>query len=50
MGLVLPPRLPKEARVIVFHGDPKPSEALQGGGSKWYRFVKPAPWLREYMQ
>jgi len=50
LGLVKPPRLPAGARVIVFHGDPKPEDAVTGAaGSKWYRVVRPAPWLAQYM-
>lgn len=48
-GLWRPPRLPEGARVIVFHGRPKPEEAVAGVGGKWYRPLKPAPWLREYL-
>jgi hypothetical protein len=44
------PSLPAGAKVIVFHGRPKPEEAVLGVGSKWYRPMKPAPWLDRYMQ
>jgi hypothetical protein len=49
MGLWSPPRLPPGARVVVFHGRPKPSEAIAGEGSKWYRPLRPAPWLSRYL-
>lgn len=50
LGLLLRPRQPADARVIVFHGDPNPEEAVHSmAGSKWYRIVRPAPWLRDYM-
>jgi hypothetical protein len=39
------PSPPPGARILVFHGRPKPAEALQGIGAKWYRPMKPAPWL-----
>ncbi|HTY93344.1 MAG TPA: glycosyltransferase [Steroidobacteraceae bacterium] len=48
-GLWSPPRLPAGARVVVFHGRPKPSEAVAGAGSKWYRPLRPAPWLTQYL-
>lgn len=48
-GLWQPPRLPRDARVIVFHGRPKPEEALAGAGGKWYRPLRPAPWLQRYL-
>jgi hypothetical protein len=50
LGLFLPPRKPPGARVIVFHGTPKPEEAVRGVGSKWYRVIRPAPWLRGFME
>jgi len=43
------PRLPEKARVLIFHGDPKPEDAVNGVTTKWYRPIKPAPWLKEYM-
>jgi hypothetical protein len=43
------PAPPPGARVLVFHGRPKPEEAAQGVGSKWYRPMKPAPWLESYL-
>jgi hypothetical protein len=41
------PACPAEARIIVFHGHPKPEEAMVGTGNKWYRPALPAPWIRE---
>jgi hypothetical protein len=49
MGLWSAPRLPVGARVVVFHGRPKPSDAVAGTGSKWYRPLRPAPWLSQYL-
>ena len=43
------PRLPKGARVLIFHGDPKPEDAINGITKKWYRPIKPAPWLKDYL-
>lgn len=48
-GLWREPRLPADARIVVFHGRPKPDDALVGTGSKWYRPLKPAPWLQHYL-
>ena len=48
-GLFQPPFKPDGAKIIVFHGTPKPDEAIEGAGSKWYRVVKGAPWLQRYM-
>ncbi len=41
------PRLPRDCRVMCFHGDPKMEEALVGEGSKLRYRTKPAPWLRQ---
>ena len=50
LGLFRTPRIPPGAKVLVFHGDPKPEEAVLGRGSKWYRVIKPAPWLQQYIE
>jgi hypothetical protein len=44
----LTPRLPPGARVLIFHGDPKPGDAIAGRSAKWYRRFRPAPWLADY--
>lgn len=36
-----------DARIIVFHGCPKPEEAIYGISNKWYRFYKPARWIAD---
>jgi hypothetical protein len=40
--------LPDNARVIIFHGDPKPGDAIAGQSAKWYRSFEPAVWLEQY--
>ena len=43
------PRLPGKAKIIVFHGNPTPDQALSGkvkGIKKFIRFVKTPEWLR----
>ena len=42
------PHLPQDARIVVFHGVPKPEEALIGKGGKWYRHIRPTPWIAEH--
>ena len=42
------PSIPKDARVILFHGLPNPPEAITGRSGKWYRHIQPSPWIREY--
>lgn len=44
------PQAPAQAKVLVFHGRPKPEEAVEGIGAKWYRPMRPAPWLAAYLQ
>ncbi len=48
-------KIPKGAKIIAFHGNPKPDEAIAGvwGSSVpwykvWYKTVKPTKWLAEY--
>lgn len=41
------PALPEGARIVVFAGNPKMSEVLEGGGQKWYRRIGRIDWLRQ---
>lgn len=45
-----PPQKPDHGKIIVFHGEVNPPDAIVGGGGKWYRKVLPAPWLKDYWQ
>lgn len=40
------PMLPKNARIVVFAGEPKMTEVLAGGGQKWYRRIGNLEWLK----
>jgi len=42
------PSIPNGARIILFHGLPNPPEAIIGRSGKWYRHIKPSPWIRDY--
>lgn len=42
------PEKPESGKIIVFHGEVNPPDAIKGGGGKWYRKVLPAPWLKNY--
>ena len=44
------PTLPDGAKIVIFHGEINPPDAIKGGGGKWYRHVKPSPWLIPYWQ
>lgn len=42
------PRRPPQARILVFHGAPKPHEAVTGfRGTKPHHKILPAPWISE---
>lgn len=42
------PSIPKDAKIILFHGLPNPPEAIKGISGKWYRHIQPSPWIEEY--
>ena len=42
------PSIPLNAKIILFHGLPNPPEAIQGISGKWYRYIKPTPWIEDY--
>lgn len=42
-----PPRKPPGSRVLIFHGDPKPPEAIEGRRHGLLAF-RPAPWIEAY--
>lgn len=42
------PKIPADARVVVFHGNPNPDEALIGKGRGLLRHVRPTPWIGEH--
>ena len=42
------PSIPRRAKIILFHGLPNPPEAIIGRSGKWYRYIKPSPWINDY--
>ena len=42
------PFIPQNAKIIIFHGLPNPPEAIKGISGKWYRHIKPSPWIGKY--
>lgn len=44
------PTLPEYAKIIVFHGYPKPDQAAIGGctTNKFWRWLRPATWIKKY--
>lgn len=45
-----PPVLPDDAKIIIFHGEINPPDAIVGRGGKWYRHVLPSTWIAEHWQ
>jgi hypothetical protein len=50
---VLPPREPDaSARIVAFHGDPRPIDLVRDTGKPWAKFPRagkgPIPWVRRY--
>jgi hypothetical protein len=48
MSLLREPTCPDGAKIVVFHGDPNPPEAIEGRRSKFMRFMRPTPWIKNY--
>ncbi|HIG37521.1 MAG TPA: glycosyltransferase, partial [Oceanospirillaceae bacterium] len=42
------PQITMGAKIIIFHGEINPHKAIHGGQGKWYRYVRAAPWVKEY--
>ena len=42
------PSIPKDSKIILFHGLPNPPEAIKGISGKWYRHIQPSPWIEKY--
>ena len=45
---IMTPRFPKEAKILVFHGDPNPDEAVAGYAGKWNHHSLPCPQIAEH--
>lgn len=48
LNLILPPTLPRDARVVCFPGTPKIEEAIQGYRGSLLHWIWPAKWLKDY--
>lgn len=45
------PKFPKNAKILIFHGRPTPSQALNGYfGKMGFRYVKPTKWISKYWE
>ena len=48
-NMMIPSKVPKDTKIVVFHGHPNPDDALAGrwpGG--FYKGLKPATWIRDH--
>lgn len=43
-----PPFVPKGARIVIFHGEVNPPDALEGKRNKRFAHIKPATWVAEH--
>jgi len=43
-----PPFVPPGARVVIFHGECNPPDALAGRRNRRFRFIQPATWVAEH--
>lgn len=51
LNFILPPKLPKDTRILVFHGRPDPDQALTGfKGKRIHHHTLPAAWITDYWQ
>lgn len=48
LGYLQDATIPRGAKIIIFHGHPEPHEAIQGVTHKWYRPVRPTPWVEQH--
>jgi hypothetical protein len=42
------PSIPENARIIIFHGECNPPDALAGQRNRRFRYLKPTKWIQEY--
>lgn len=47
LGYFLTPVLPERTKILIFHGHPRPHEALVGWQGGLLRHVRPSPWLQD---
>jgi hypothetical protein len=43
-----PPQIPHNARIVIFHGECNPPDALAGKRNRKFRFIQPALWVAEH--
>jgi len=40
--------VPRDARIMVFHGEVNPPDALAGRRNRRFRYIRPAHWVAEH--
>jgi len=51
LNYFLAAKFPKDAKIVIFHGRPTPSQALHGYfGKMGLRYVKPVKWIEKYWE
>ena len=48
LSYIKEPELPPNSKVVIFHGHPLPSEAIEGKTHNWYRPIRPTKWITEH--
>ena len=43
-----PPAIPAGARIVIFHGECNPPDALAGRRNRRFRYIRPALWVGEH--
>ncbi|MCS1410946.1 MAG: hypothetical protein M2R45_04141 [Verrucomicrobia subdivision 3 bacterium] len=49
LNLFMTPKIPRDTRILIFHGLPDPDQAMEGyQPKKLHRRIQPAPWIANY--
>ena len=48
LNFLFAPKVPKNSKIILFHGKPEPIDAIQGRTGKWFRYIKRTSWINDY--
>ena len=48
LNFLFAPKIPINSKIILFHGNPEPFDAIHGRSRSWYRFIKKTPWIEKF--
>lgn len=48
LNWIVRPKLPADARIVVFHGHPNPPDAARGVWPQWHKHARAAPWILDH--